>query len=112
RYSRLRRIGASRSRPREGGAKAPPSLVRSACRPRINESWLQRCSVVSGRKTRIIAGLAHCQVQWAVLGSNQRPPACKAGALPAELTARDPHYGVTPLRYLAYSAPPLKSRPT
>ena len=27
-------------------------------------------------------------LQWAVLGSNQRPPACKAGALPAELTAR------------------------
>src|SRR5512134_3850041 len=25
--------------------------------------------------------------RWAVLGSNQRPPACKAGALPAELTA-------------------------
>src|SRR5215211_2121488 len=24
---------------------------------------------------------------WAVLGSNQRPPACKAGALPTELTA-------------------------
>ena len=26
--------------------------------------------------------------QWAVPGSNRRPPACKAGALPAELTAR------------------------
>ena len=26
--------------------------------------------------------------EWAVPGSNQRPPACKAGALPAELTAR------------------------
>jgi hypothetical protein len=25
--------------------------------------------------------------EWAVPGSNQRPPACKAGALPAELTA-------------------------
>jgi hypothetical protein len=25
---------------------------------------------------------------WAVPGSNRRPPACKAGALPAELTAR------------------------
>src|SRR3954466_1147307 len=24
---------------------------------------------------------------WAVTGSNRRPPACKAGALPAELTA-------------------------
>src|SRR5204863_1294427 len=28
--------------------------------------------------------------QWAVPGSNQRPPACKAGALPAELTALRP----------------------
>src|SRR5919197_5083076 len=26
--------------------------------------------------------------EWAVPGSNQRPPACKAGALPTELTAR------------------------
>ena len=26
--------------------------------------------------------------RWAVAGSNRRPPACKAGALPAELTAR------------------------
>jgi hypothetical protein len=26
--------------------------------------------------------------QWAVQDSNLRPPACKAGALPAELTAR------------------------
>ena len=26
--------------------------------------------------------------KWAVPGSNQRPPACKAGALPTELTAR------------------------
>src|SRR5919197_5605568 len=28
--------------------------------------------------------------EWAVPGSNQRPPACKAGALPTELTARRP----------------------
>ena len=26
---------------------------------------------------------------WAVLGSNQRPPPCRGGALPAELTARE-----------------------
>ena len=30
-------------------------------------------------------------VRWAVTGSNRRPPACKAGALPAELTARVVH---------------------
>jgi hypothetical protein len=29
-----------------------------------------------------------CSCGWAVQGSNLRPPACKAGALPAELTAR------------------------
>jgi hypothetical protein len=28
------------------------------------------------------------KARWAVPVSNQRPPACKAGALPAELTAR------------------------
>jgi hypothetical protein len=27
------------------------------------------------------------EARWAVPGSNQRPPACKAGALPTELTA-------------------------
>jgi hypothetical protein len=32
-----------------------------------------------------IVGLRVCE--WAVTGSNRRPPACKAGALPAELTA-------------------------
>jgi hypothetical protein len=31
--------------------------------------------------------------QWAVTGSNRRPPACKAGALPAELTARTRQLG-------------------
>ena len=34
--------------------------------------------------------------EWAVLDSNQRPPACKAGALPAELTARVPPAGFEP----------------
>ena len=28
------------------------------------------------------------EVWWSVTGSNRRPPACKAGALPAELTPR------------------------
>jgi len=35
-----------------------------------------------------IARLAAGSGEWAVPGSNQRPPACKAGALPTELTAR------------------------
>src|SRR5438105_10365517 len=33
---------------------------------------------------------------WAVTGSNRRPPACKAGALPAELTAQVPPAGFEP----------------
>ena len=44
--------------------------------------------------------------EWAVLGSNQRPPACKAGALPAELTARGRRwYSGAWGRRLARSAP-------
>ena len=39
---------------------------------------------MAGAKSRLYAGT----LLWAVPGSNQRPPACKAGALPAELTAR------------------------
>src|SRR4051794_41569242 len=37
-----------------------------------------------GRKRNLLAAASD---QWAVPGSNRRPPACKAGALPAELTA-------------------------
>jgi hypothetical protein len=33
-------------------------------------------------------GVLQGYLRWAVTGSNRRPPACKAGALPAELTAR------------------------
>ena len=33
-------------------------------------------------------GTCGAQVWWSVSGSNRRPPACKAGALPAELTPR------------------------
>ena len=29
--------------------------------------------------------------EWSVPGSNRRPPACKAGALPAELTPQEHH---------------------
>lgn len=30
---------------------------------------------------------ALCEVWWAVMDSNQRPPVCKTDALPTELTA-------------------------
>ena len=39
-----------------------------------------------GEKERSRASMGFSR--WAVTGSNRRPPACKAGALPAELTAR------------------------
>src|SRR5690606_33543556 len=35
----------------------------------------------------------HNSIWWSLSGSNRRPPACKAGALPAELR---PHKGVGP----------------
>ena len=36
-----------------------------------------------------VAGEAVDRLVWAVTGSNRRPPRCKRGALPTELTARD-----------------------
>src|SRR5690242_6973284 len=41
-----------------------------------------------GRTVPTTACSAASALRWAVTGSNRRPPACKAGALPAELTAR------------------------
>ena len=43
-----------------------------------------RCSRAFPWKAADLQGFS----QWAVTGSNRRLPACKAGALPAELTAR------------------------
>ena len=42
---------------------------------------------------------------WAVQDSNLRPPACKAGALPAELTARRPRMVAPAAGILARAAP-------
>jgi hypothetical protein len=42
---------------------------------------------------------------WAVQDSNLRPPACKAGALPAELTARAATDGSPAAGILARAAP-------
>ena len=36
---------------------------------------------------------------WRMTGSNRRPPACKAGALPAELIPRSPFYDFVLLRF-------------
>src|SRR5256885_5244391 len=46
-----------------------------------------------------IALLAAGSGEWAVPGSNQRPPACKAGALPTELTALGPSLPAQPCRF-------------
>src|SRR5215204_6086599 len=40
--------------------------------------------------------LAEGRYRWALLGSNQRPPACRAGALPTELSARDRNVSAEP----------------
>src|SRR6059036_2605198 len=47
-------------------------------------------STVEGRPPEAVTftGCRESARRWAVQGSNLRPPACKAGALPAELTAR------------------------
>ena len=37
----------------------------------------------------VTATIAHCQVQWAHVGSNHGPPACEAGALPLSYAPRD-----------------------
>ena len=49
----------------------------------VAERPLTRLTHGAGRVSAWPAGSG-----WAVPGSNQRPPACKAGALPTELTAR------------------------
>ena len=53
-------------------------------------------------------GTCGAQVWWSVSGSNRRPPACKAGALPAELTPRSRF--VVRLRRTFASRRPLAGR--
>jgi hypothetical protein len=60
-------------------AKNLPRGPCAGCRPRLEHE-----------KGPSLQGLS----RWAVTGSNRRPPACKAGALPAELTARGAPSGI------------------
>jgi hypothetical protein len=65
---------------------SPASLLAHFCLPPYG-GW-RNCAFRAQQRDRerrspAIAGLREC----AVLGSNQRPPACRAGALPTELTA-------------------------
>src|SRR3954447_3750350 len=56
--------------------------------------WLTYCLGCPGRATERRSrptpgtGSFWRELRWAVTGSNRRPSACKADALPAELTAR------------------------
>ena len=63
-------------------APATPSRQRrsSVCSSKTSASTAaaRSCRPTASSRTRF----AHCQVQWARLGSNQRPLACEASALP------------------------------
>jgi hypothetical protein len=52
-----------------------PRLVPVGCRRVVT-------ALAARREVAPTARLAHCQVQWAHLGSNQGPLACEASALP------------------------------
>lgn len=54
--------------------------------------------VRKGRSADLSYRPVGCSFEYAELGSNQRPPVCETGALPAELSARaEPQRGVEPL---------------
>jgi hypothetical protein len=57
---------------REGGRESPLSDGPNAVPPRAPTRWAQEG--LDDRDRRVVS--------WARLGSNQRPPACEAGALP------------------------------
>src|SRR5439155_8382390 len=69
-----------------GSRRCSPTATRnrpkrsSACSSKTSASTAEArsCRPTASSTTR----LAHCQVQWARLGSNQRPLACEASALP------------------------------
>src|SRR3954470_12431933 len=71
---------------------APPAIaMMSRTIPAISHnmsvpSFLGCTARIPGGPTANLGMQAGVQI-WAVPGSNQRPPACKAGALPTELTA-------------------------
>src|SRR5256885_9352645 len=47
-------------------------------------------SALFASSSRFFKLLPPARSWWRMTGSNRRPPACKAGALPAELIPRDP----------------------
>jgi hypothetical protein len=77
---RLRATPATTRSPTSDG---PSSCSRGSARTRAETTTSPPCATTRGSKRRFADGNAG----WAVTGSNRRPPACKAGALPSELTA-------------------------
>ena len=60
-----------------------PTATRPSSRPADLVSSHTRCSAVRSRS--LSSDIAPRRAWWSQTGSNRRPPACKAGALPAEL---------------------------
>ena len=58
--------------------------------------WKSEAATQASREGAWLRALS----EWAVRGSNTRPPACKAGALPAELTAQCPRRDSNPCYHL------------
>src|SRR5207248_3742930 len=85
-WSTLRRCSSekgNRETIRRASAGSSFSTAASRC-SRIGFGW-RSCRRSQRRRLTCAASTAI----WAVTGSNRRHPACKAGALPAELTARE-----------------------
>src|SRR3954468_3389471 len=65
-------------------------LTSSRCRSQQQSSLVLRSSRfgVDLKEARIVQQCAN-NIWWRMTGSNRRPPACKAGALPAELIPQE-----------------------
>ena len=79
-----------------------PMSVRHESSP-VDSRWLpvkdSRSRLAQRASLRRHAGLAtiDCRDEWAQLGSNQRPPACEAGALPLSYAPRGAQSSARPL---------------
>ena len=78
--SSVARSGQSNSRAAGLSRRTPPLLSSAWCAAGLHR-------VADEQRGRAVEAARPLPKRWAVTGSNRRPPACKAGALPAELTA-------------------------
>lgn len=92
-----RRLAAACVQPTSGtgsrtGQPHEAEPLTAACRENSVVSSLRferRCLCGAGLSTRSVCRFHHEDGSWySLLASNQRPPACKAGALPTELSER------------------------